>query len=72
MKLTTISSLQKYIFKFLNDLRDSGATNMFGASPYIVSEFGITKLQARETLSLWMENFNENGYEHLKVNDDEK
>ena len=42
------------IFDYLEDLRDSGQINMFGASPYIVEAFGLNKYQAREILSEWM------------------
>jgi hypothetical protein len=47
-------------FEYLNDLRDSGVTNMFGASPYLVDEFGLSKNEARKILMAWMNSFNEN------------
>lgn len=59
---------EKEVLSFLNVLRDSGATNMFGATPYIIEEFGVDKKEARELLQLWMNNFNENGdYEQVKI-----
>ena len=45
-------------FEFLNVLRDSGATNMFGASPYLQEEFGLSRIEARQVLTEWMESFN--------------
>ena len=45
---------------FLNDLRDSGVTNMFGAAPYLQKEFGIDQKSAREVLANWMQSFSEN------------
>lgn len=60
-----ITQEEKEIFDYLNDLRESGDTNMFGATPYVVAEFGISKQQAREAVTKWMENFNESGYDHL-------
>jgi hypothetical protein len=45
------------MFKFLNELRESGITNMFGAAPYLVDEFNISKALAQETLVAWMESF---------------
>ena len=33
------TDLERQVFSFLNDLRDSGVTNMYGATPYIVEEF---------------------------------
>ena len=43
--------------EFLDELRVSGTTNMFGAAPYLSDEFGITKSEARKILSYWMETF---------------
>lgn len=45
------------IFDYLDELRESGDTNMFGASVYLVDEFGMEKKQARSALSLWMQPF---------------
>ena len=45
---------------FLNDLRDSGVTNMFGAAPYLQKEFGLDKKEARGVLANWMQSFSEN------------
>jgi len=64
-KVIKITEQEKEMFDYLNDLRESGATNMFGASPYLVDEFGIDKYEAIKVLSKWMENFNEDGYEDL-------
>ena len=47
-------------FLFLNQLRESGVTNMFGAAPYIAEEFDISKPEARKVLSAWMDWVNEN------------
>jgi hypothetical protein len=60
-----ITEQEKEMFDYLNDLRDSGATNMFGASPYLVDEFDVDKHEAIRVLSKWMENYNEDGYDHL-------
>jgi hypothetical protein len=64
-----ITKLEKEVFYFLNDLRESGVTNMFGATPYIVDEYPMDKKQASEILSKWMKLFNENGYENLTIID---
>jgi hypothetical protein len=42
---------------YLDELRDSGVTNMFGAAPYLVEDFNMSKAEARKALSEWMENF---------------
>ena len=60
---TKVSAEEKEIFDYLNELRDSGATNMFGAVPYIEAAFDMPSATARKMLSKWMTNFNEEGYE---------
>ncbi len=50
----------KDMHTFLNDLRDSGVTNMFGAAPYLQKEFGIDQKSARQVLANWMQSFSEN------------
>lgn len=58
---------EKEVMEFLNLLRNTGKTNMFGASPYIQAEFGISKKEANDLLVLWMDNFNEEGkYDEVK------
>jgi len=44
---------------FLDVVRSSGVTNMFGAGSYIQEHFGVTKYQARDFLSEWMKTFSE-------------
>lgn len=43
--------------KFLDELRESAETNMFGAAPYLQEEFGLDKKEAREILFQWMKSF---------------
>jgi len=45
--------------EYLDNLRESGETNMFGAGRYLENEFGLDKREAREILSEWMSSFNE-------------
>ena len=47
------------VFRFLDDLRGSGVTNMFGATPWIMENFHITKYDANRFLIKWMETFSE-------------
>jgi len=42
-------------FEFLNRLRESGETNMFGASPYLACAFDIPKREASKILMEWMQ-----------------
>jgi predicted deacetylase len=56
-----IEQLQFY-FAYLDELRDSGVTNMFGAASYLADEFSINdKKEARAALSLWMKTFEKGG-----------
>ena len=48
---------------YLEELRQSGVTNMFGAAPYLANEFGLSKREARDILLDWMENYNPDDYE---------
>jgi hypothetical protein len=48
--------MEKY-FEYLKSLRDSGVTNMFGATPYLEAEFNMTRKQAVFVLSRWMESY---------------
>jgi hypothetical protein len=43
--------------EFLDNLRKSGKTNMFGATPYLVKRFCLKEKEARQILSYWMETF---------------
>lgn len=44
--------------EYLDELRESGETNMFGASPYLRDEFPeLTAQEAREIVAYWMKTF---------------
>ena len=45
------------VFNFLDTLRDSGVTNMFGARPYLEETFGFNKAAAGAWLTRWMETY---------------
>lgn len=47
------------VFLFLDDLRDSGKINMFGAAAYVESAFGCKRFEAKELLLEWMKTFSE-------------
>ncbi len=48
---------------FLEELRKSGVTNMFGATPYLVEEFNLSNDEATDILVDWMNNYNPKDYE---------
>jgi len=52
-------TLQEEVNVFLDDLRETGAINMFGAAPYVAETFGVSKHEARDLVKNWMETFAE-------------
>ena len=53
--------LSKSYKQFLDDLRESGETNMFGATAYIMEEFGLTRHAATEVVNTCMEEYRKDG-----------
>lgn len=45
------------VLEYLDDLRDSGETNMFGAGAYLEASFGYKRDEARAALLYWMHTF---------------
>ena len=57
LKMTTLKYETKY-YEYLDGLRESGITNMFGASPYLQYEFKeLDHKTAVAVLSNWMKTF---------------
>lgn len=48
---------------YLENLRRSGKTNMFGAVPYLMKEFRLSHKEAQEILVDWMKNYKREDYE---------
>lgn len=48
---------EENVFTYLDALRESGITNMFGAAPYIEDKFGVSRKEAVKLLCEWMETF---------------
>jgi hypothetical protein len=56
----TVTAEQKQdYFEYLDDLRDSGITNMYGAAPYLQRAFDLSGKLARAVLTEWMHTFSE-------------
>jgi hypothetical protein len=57
-KLAGISAkkLASY-FEYLDALRDSGITNMFGAAPYVMQAFKLNRDKASAVVGAWMRTF---------------
>ena len=45
---------EKEHFDYLEELRDSGTTNMMGAGRYLAAEFALDKSTAKGILLKWM------------------
>lgn len=54
---------------YLEKLRRSGETNMWGASPYLQKEFGLDKYTANSILTEWIKNYDRKDYEGLEVSE---
>jgi hypothetical protein len=52
-------SIRDEVFQYLDELRESGDTNMFGAGPYLMAEFDFDRATAHAWLSEWMRTFSE-------------
>lgn len=68
MNLRPTTDQEKEVFQYLNELRESGATNMFGARRYIMEEFPLIESdEAKILLTTWMKVFNKAGdYEMIQ------
>ena len=45
------------MFEYLDTLRESGVTNMFGAGPYLEQAFDIGRREAKAVLLEWMKQY---------------
>jgi hypothetical protein len=44
-------------YQYLDALRESGVTNMYGAGAYLQDRFDLSKVEARDILTAWMKQF---------------
>lgn len=49
-------------FEYLDVLRESGKTNMYGAGPYVVRKFKLSDDDARAVVLAWMHHFSEDKF----------
>lgn len=45
------------MFEYLDTLRDTGVTNMFGAGAYLQQAFGVDRREAKAVLMEWMKQY---------------
>lgn len=50
------------MYIYLEQLRRSGITNMYGAGPYLAREFGIGFDMANRAVARWMKSYNPSDY----------
>jgi hypothetical protein len=46
-------------YNYLDEIRNSGITNMYGAGVYLQQAFGVSRMEARKILMDWMKQFGE-------------
>ncbi len=46
-------------FIYLDNVREAGVINMFGAAPYLQDRFGLDRYEAKDVLLEWMDTFAE-------------
>jgi hypothetical protein len=56
-EVTSNGTEHEDVYQYLDDLRDSGVTNMFGADPYVQREFDLERKEARSLVTAWMQSF---------------
>lgn len=44
---------------FLDELREDGSVNMYGARPYVKARFDVSEADAKTLLVYWMKSFTE-------------
>ena len=46
-------------FAFLDNIREDGKINMFGAAPVLQEVYGLTRQESRKILLEWMDTFSQ-------------
>ena len=59
-------------FYYLDDLRESGVTNMYGAGEYLIDEFDMDEKYARKVLIKWMKTYDPNKTPEERLEDEGK
>jgi len=67
-KMRNTTELEQEVLHYLNELRESGETNMMDGGRYVSAHFGMCRQEAREFIKMWMDNFQPSGeYEQVKI-----
>jgi hypothetical protein len=54
-------------FEYLDEFRELGIANMYGAPVYVEEEFGVSKEESIQIVSYWMKTFKERQKENKNV-----
>jgi hypothetical protein len=57
MNKTIYTDQEDLVFPFLDRLRESGVTNMFGAGTYVEDQFDLNRRDAGKLVIKWMTTF---------------
>jgi len=57
MNKTIYTDQEDLVFSFLDRLRESGVTNMYGAGPYVEEHFDLNRRVAGNLVIKWMTTF---------------
>ena len=67
-KMVSDEHMRNEVYLYLEQLRETGETNMFGAAAYIEQHFELSKKDSRKYLMDWMRQYNkkeENGDDNV-------
>lgn len=68
METNAIHNYYKEQYKeFLDDLSDSGETNMLGAGSYLIEEYGLEKQEARRIIAWYLSLYNQYGRRKIEI-----
>ena len=59
LKMEKPEVVEEKHLEYLDELRDSGITNMFGAGSYLQNAFDVDEKDASAILSYWMDTFSD-------------
>lgn len=59
--------IENPMYIYLEQLRRSGETNMFGAAPYLARKYGLDYEVAKKVLADWMRGYNPQDYENVTM-----
>lgn len=59
MQITLPEGMEPGMCQYLEEVRNSGVTNMFGAAPYLAEAYSLDRRKASTYLCFWMEHYAE-------------